>query len=89
MEESRLLGDSSLDEPFPLKARFQRRFFPALIGFIGIFLVIIGLTANQVVESIYLELAQRRAQAIARAVSEHAPKAWNDLMSGRSVQRTT
>lgn len=73
----------TLDQPFPLKSLFRRRFVPALIGFIGIFLVLIGFTNKQTVESIYLELAQRRAQTIARALAEHAPVAWDALMSGK------
>ncbi|MEK9726415.1 MAG: hypothetical protein VW405_23435, partial [Rhodospirillaceae bacterium] len=42
----------------------------------------VGFTARQAVEAIYLELAQRRAQTIERAVSETAPKAWMSLMAG-------
>lgn len=78
-----------LDLPFPLRKLFRRRFIPALIGFIGFFLLLVGITATQIVESIYLELAQRRAQTIARAVADHAPKAWRELMSGRTVADLT
>ena len=73
------------ESPFPLKRLFRRRFVPAFLGFIGVFLILIGLTARYVTESIYLELAQRRAQTIARAVAAHAPVSWSQLMAGRAL----
>jgi len=73
------------EQPFPLKRLFRRRFVPAFLGFIGVFLLLIGFTAQQVTESIYLELAQRRAQTIARAVSTQAPESWSQLMAGRTL----
>lgn len=75
-----------LDQPFPLKRMFLRRFAPAFVGFFVFSLILVGFNAGKVVESIYLELAQRRAQTIARAVAEHAPIAWRELMSGRTVR---
>ena len=73
------------EQPFPLKRLFRRRFVPAFVGFIGVFLLLVGFTARHVTESIYLELAQRRAQTIARAVAAAAPVAWNELMAGRTL----
>ncbi len=78
--------NTSLEQPFPLKTLFRKRFIPAMIGFVIVFLVLIGFTAGQVVESIYLELAQRRAQTIARAVASKSPQAWQALMSGETIQ---
>ena len=73
--------ETEIAEPFPLRRRFMRRFLPAFIGFIGVFLLVIGYTAKYVTESIYLEeVGQRRAQTISRAVESHAPEAWNRLM---------
>ncbi|MEK9672452.1 MAG: hypothetical protein VW268_08110 [Rhodospirillaceae bacterium] len=66
----------SLDAPFPVKQRFRRRFVPGLIGFVGVSLVILGLTARHAIEEIYLELAQKRDQTIARAVAEIAEHPW-------------
>jgi len=73
------------EHPFPLKRLFMRRFVPAFLGFIGVFLLLIGFTAKNVTESIYLELAQRRAQTIARAVAAQSPESWNQLMAGRTL----
>jgi adenylate cyclase len=78
------LEAETLEQPYPLKNLFRRRFVPVLIGFVAAFLLLIGFTAGQIVESIYLELAQRRAQTIARAVDRHAPDAWRELMAGRT-----
>lgn len=82
MEKQRI---ASLEKPFPLQRIFRRRFLPALLVFIGVFLGLVGLVTDQVVKSIYLELAQRRAQTIARAVAESAPEAWALLLSGQSL----
>jgi len=73
------------EQPFPLSTLFRRRFIPAFIAFTAIFLVLLGLTAQHVVEEIYLEQAQRRAQTMARAVSVAAPVAWGHLMSGQTL----
>jgi len=80
-----IAGSQELDEPFPLKRRFQRRFLPALIGFVGVFLAIVGFTASEIVQSIYLQLAQRRAETIAHSVADAVPDAWQALMSGQSL----
>ena len=77
---------STLEQPFPLKRLFRRRFVPVLLAFVALSLILIGFTAGQVVESIYLELAQRRAQTIARAVDHHEPKAWHALMTEQTVR---
>lgn len=73
------------EQPFPLSTLFHRRFIPAFIAFTILFLVLLGLTAQHVVEEIYLEQAQRRAQTMARAVSVAAPVAWRHLMSGQTL----
>ena len=73
------------EQPFPLRRRFRHRILPFLILFIA---VLVGLTvygARQATEAIYLDLAQRRADTIARAVSSAAPAAWLDLMAGRAT----
>jgi len=75
---------SEMERPFPLRRRYRRRFVPAFLGFLGLLLVLVGLTAKMVTETIYLELAGRRAETIARAVSTSAPAAWKNLMQGQS-----
>jgi len=74
-----------LDKPFPLKSRFQRRFVPAFIGFVILFMGIVGYAAGRIVEAIYLQLAQERAQTIARGVEGQEDEAWHALLSGLTI----
>lgn len=85
MTDKRSDPEHTFDEPFPLQSRFRRRFLPALVGFVGILLLLIGLTARQVIETIYLELAQKRAQTIASSVQDVAPDAWRQIMEGAVI----
>lgn len=80
------MTDTKTDSPFPLKRHYLQRIVPLLIVFL---LALIGLTiysAKQVLQSIYLEQAQVRAHLIAREVQNAAPDAWNELLSGRTVE---
>jgi adenylate cyclase len=77
--------NQNLDQPFPLKRQFLRQFVPAFLAFVLFSLALIGWTAKTGVEAIYLDLAQRRAQTISHAVAEHAPAAWKEFVSGRTV----
>lgn len=70
------------EQPFPLRRLFRRRIVPFLVLFI---LALVGLSvlgARQATEAIYLDLAQRRADTIGRAVSAAAPEAWAALKAG-------
>lgn len=73
------------EQPFPLARLFRRRFVPAFLGFTALFLFLLGLTAKQVIEQIYLEQAERRAATIARAVADVAPDAWAHLIEGKTL----
>ena len=75
----------NLDQPFPLRRQFLTRFVPAFTVFVGLSLILIGFTAKTTIESIYLDLAQRRAQTIAHSVAEQLPIAWHNLISGKTV----
>ncbi|MBF0424075.1 MAG: adenylate/guanylate cyclase domain-containing protein [Magnetococcales bacterium] len=74
----------AIDQPFPLRRLFRHWFIPAVLGFIVLFLFLVGYFSILTVKSIYLEMAQRRAQSIAKGVSLAAPEAWNRLMSGHT-----
>ena len=58
---------------------------PFLVLFIAALVALTVFGARQATEAIYLDLAQRRADTIARAVSSAAPAAWLDLMAGRGT----
>ncbi|MBC05029.1 adenylate/guanylate cyclase domain-containing protein [Thalassospira sp.] len=76
----------NLEQPFPLRRLFQRRFMPMAVLFLLLSVLLIGMTAREIVGSIYLELAQRRAQTIARAVEDAAPTAWRSLMARQTAE---
>ena len=71
------------DQPFPLRRHFRRRILPLLAAFIAVLVGLTAFAARHAMEAIYLDLAQRRAEAGARAVSAAAPEAWRSLLSGR------
>ncbi|TAJ38731.1 MAG: adenylate/guanylate cyclase domain-containing protein [Reyranella sp.] len=73
------------EQPFPLRRHFRRRIVPFLVLFIAALVALTVFGARQATEAIYLDLAQRRADTIARAVSNAAPAAWLDLMAGRGT----
>jgi adenylate cyclase len=76
---------AAMEQPFPLRRLFRRRFIPAFAAFLGVLLVLVAVTADRVAETIYLRLAERRAETIVRAVGTDAPAAWGELMQGRST----
>jgi class 3 adenylate cyclase len=74
------------EQPFPLRRLFKRRIVPFLVLFILVLVALTVVGARQATEAIYLDLAQRRADTIARAVSAAAPDAWASLMAGDEVR---
>ena len=85
MLPARPASDEEFDKPFPLLRLFRTRFAPGFGLFIAVFLLAVGFSGKSVVERIYLELAQRRAQSIAISVAEQTPRAWADFMQGRTL----
>lgn len=73
------------DQPFPLRRLFTRRIVPFLVLFIFALVALSVLGARQATEAIYLDLAQRRADTIGRAVSAAAPEAWAALKAGHDA----
>jgi adenylate cyclase len=85
VSEDRDSSIRTLEEPYPLRRRFRRYFLPGFAGFAAVSLALVWFAASQVIEAVYLELAQRQAQTIARGIAEHAPAAWNHLIHGRTT----
>ena len=79
------LSDYSEDRPFPLARLFRLRILPGLGVFVAALLGLTVYAAYHVTESIYLEQAQRRAEAIALAVAKVVPEAWDGFLSGRDL----
>jgi class 3 adenylate cyclase len=79
------VSDFHEDRPFPLARLFRRRILPGFGVFVAALLILTVLAARQVTESIYLEQAQRRAEAIALAVSKAVPEIWDRFLAGREL----
>lgn len=71
------------DDPFPLQRQFRRRILPGLGVFVLLLAGLMALAGGWVLEAIYLELAQRKAEVIGRAIQNASPKDWEALLSGR------
>lgn len=69
------------DEPYPLKRHFWRRIVPGLAVFLAVLVGATVFAVTNVTESIYLEQARKRAEAIATAVSHNEPEAWHRLIA--------
>lgn len=74
--------DEKFEQPYPLRRLFRSRALPAF----GVAILVLGLLAGfggiHLVQTIYLELAERRAAVIDRAVRHEAPGAWMSLAAG-------
>ena len=82
MSDDHVRTDRTDETPFPLKRSFRNRILPGLIIFVLVLVTLTALTGQWVMRSVYLELAERRAEVIARALREDAPEAWTALLGG-------
>jgi len=72
---------ADLNTPFPLKKQFVRKIIPGLVIFI-ITLTGLGLIGiDNLVKFIYLELAQIRAEALAKDIEELHPDDWKTYIT--------
>ncbi len=69
------------DAPFPLRQRFQRHILPLLAVLVVASVVMSLYHGSSLIESVYLEQAQMRAAAIARAMERTHPESWQALLS--------
>ncbi len=71
-----------LDQPFPLLRKYRRRILPGMLAFVLLLAGVTALASVQVMRSIYLRMAEGRAEAIAELAVRHAPAAWQRLLAG-------
>jgi adenylate cyclase len=69
------------DTSYPLKRHFWRRIAPGLAVLLAVMVAATVFAGIRTTESIYLELARGRAEAISAAVSHSAPEAWAHLLA--------
>ncbi|NQV84881.1 MAG: adenylate/guanylate cyclase domain-containing protein [Rhodospirillales bacterium] len=86
MSEQHPNSSPPLEQPFPLRSHFRRRILPGLLVFLAVLGGAAGIASTNVIQAIYLEQAQRRAETIARAVATAAPDAWAALISGKVAE---
>ncbi len=79
------LENTPLEAPFPLLARFKRQVLPVLLVLFGLFILLSAVGALTAMREIYLELAQRRAESIARSAGLDYPDLWNRLMTSETA----
>lgn len=82
MPESQADKELPSEQPFPLRRHYRRRILPGLVAFVLVLVAVAGFAAREVVQAIYLDQAQRRAETIVRAVDKAAPRAWEALVAG-------
>lgn len=69
------------DIGYPLKRHFWRRIAPGLAVLLAVMVAAAVYAVIRTTESIYLELARQRAEAVSAAVSHAAPEAWAHLLA--------
>lgn len=69
------------DTGYPLKRHFWRRIAPGLAVLLAVMVAATVFAVIRTTESIYLELARQRAEAVSAAVSHAAPEAWAHLLA--------
>ena len=73
---------ASFDRPYPLRRHFRRWGLPAAALTIVVLLLLVGFGGKRLIEGVYLDLAEGRAQVIDLAVTEEAPVPWRKLVEG-------
>ena len=72
---------TELNKPYPVKSRFRRWGIPAAVGTFAILVALIGFGGSNLIEGVYLDLAEGRARTIDLALAEEAPEGWRRLLS--------
>ncbi|MGE4299284.1 MAG: adenylate/guanylate cyclase domain-containing protein [Desulfovibrionaceae bacterium] len=73
----------SLDQPFPLRKHYAQRILPGMVLFLLVLVAASSMVATQVMETVYLDIAGKRAAAIAAGVARSVPLEWERFLAGR------
>lgn len=71
--------------PYPLRRTFRRRVVPLLVVFVLALAVTTAMSTRSVLQGVYLDLAEKRAEGIARGVSRAVPEVWRRWMAGEDL----
>jgi len=75
-----------IDSPYPLRRNFNRFILPAFAVLVLLVPGLAGWGGASLIENVYLQLAQGRAEVIDRAMGEETRTAWLTLKSTKSPQ---
>jgi len=78
---------NELDQPYPLKRYFRLWILPAFLALAVLIPAFAGWGGAGLIESVYLILAERRAQVIDRAVKEELSEPWLNLKASDDPAR--
>ncbi|MBT4940876.1 MAG: adenylate/guanylate cyclase domain-containing protein [Rhodospirillaceae bacterium] len=78
---------SEIDRPYPLRRRFRRRILPAFLILLLLIPALAGWGGAGLIEAVYLQLAERRAAVIDRAVATEAGAGWQALKTAQSPEQ--
>lgn len=78
--------DINETQPYPLRGRFRRYILPLLLLLLVVSVTLTLEGGRHLVESVYLQVAQLRAEAIARTSERLAPQAWQRLSTLSSAE---
>lgn len=73
-------------QPYPLRDRFRRYILPLLLLLLVVSVTLTLQGGRHLIESVYLQVAQLRAEAIARTSERLAPQAWQRLSTLSSAE---
>lgn len=77
------VADVAAEEPYPLWRQYLWRIVPGLVLFVAGLVTLAAIGIDEMIDGIYLELAEARADTIASLLEREAPEAWRELLSGR------
>jgi len=75
---------SEIDRPYPLKRKFYRQILPALLILLLVIPALSGWGGAGLIETVYLQFAERRASVIDRALIAKAGSIWRELKGSQS-----
>ncbi len=76
--------ETAFEAPYPLQNRFRKTILPGLLFLTVLIGFIMSYGSSWLTETIYLEISEKRASVIHRALTEKDHLAWEDLQISRN-----
>ncbi len=81
--DEKVLAGADIEQPYPLRRNFRRVILPAFLFLILLIPMLAAWGGADLVSSVYLQQAERRAETIDRAVAAESAAAWAALKKSR------